>query len=102
MEEEAHQLISLLVNYRSMLGRSCAQPLTKTAHLGLLQRKPETSQEKLDLALDMVNEMLEAIPETGVTDKMNRWLGFLQGIVWCEQLRTINEMRDENRPIFSR
>jgi len=30
-------------------------------------------------------------------DKANRWLGFIQGVLWCEKIYTIDEMRGHNR-----
>ena len=34
---------------------------------------------------------------TKVWEKFNRWLGFMQGILWCNGDFTLNEMRDHNR-----
>jgi hypothetical protein len=34
----------------------------------------------------------------GRWDKLNRWLGFVQGIFWCELVFTIDEMREHNKP----
>lgn len=31
------------------------------------------------------------------TEKAVRWLGFVQGILWCEGLRTIDAIREDNR-----
>ena len=31
-------------------------------------------------------------------DKVNRWLGFIQGVLWCCGVYTINELREHNRP----
>ena len=33
----------------------------------------------------------------GETEKAMRWLGFIQGYLWCENIRSINKMRDDNR-----
>jgi hypothetical protein len=30
-------------------------------------------------------------------EKANRWLGFIQGVLWCEGVYTIDEMREHNR-----
>lgn len=30
-------------------------------------------------------------------DKLNRWLGFVQAIMWISGLRTIRQLRDETR-----
>jgi hypothetical protein len=30
-------------------------------------------------------------------DKKMRWLGFIQGYLWANQMRTISEMREDNR-----
>lgn len=44
--------------------------------------------------------MCDQVPgflEKGDVDKANRWLGFVQGCLWLMGLRTINDMRDDNR-----
>jgi len=44
--------------------------------------------------------MCQEIPKIIAEDKMdkaNRWLGFLQGGLWATNLKTIDEMRDDNR-----
>lgn len=30
-------------------------------------------------------------------EKVHRWLGFIQGILWTQGIFTINEMREQNR-----
>ena len=30
-------------------------------------------------------------------DKINRWLGFIQGVLWSMGKKTINEMREDNK-----
>lgn len=32
--------------------------------------------------------------------KVNRWLGFIQGVLWCNKMRGILEMRDESRHLY--
>ena len=33
----------------------------------------------------------------GRVEKADRWLGFIQGVLWCEGRFSIGEMRDHNR-----
>lgn len=40
--------------------------------------------------------MLENMPPEK-TPKYNRWLGFIQGVLSAYNMRTIDEMRDDNR-----
>jgi hypothetical protein len=35
-------------------------------------------------------------------EKMNRWFGFIQGVLWCEGFFTIDEMREHSRPVGER
>lgn len=44
----------------------------------------------------MLEEMLQW-PESRL-DKAFRWLGFIQGVFFCEKVYTINEMKEHNRP----
>lgn len=34
--------------------------------------------------------------DQGEVDKANRWLGFVQGVLWAFGYKTIDEMRDDN------
>lgn len=43
----------------------------------------------------MLTEMKEYTPDRS-SDKLNRWLGFVQGVFWCEDVYTIDEMRTHN------
>lgn len=43
--------------------------------------------------------MLQQIPiqlENNKIEKAMRWLGFVQGVLWCKNIRSIQEMRDDN------
>lgn len=31
-------------------------------------------------------------------DKAFRWLGFIQGVFWCEKVYTLDEMKGHNKP----
>lgn len=42
--------------------------------------------------------MLLQMPDAaGNPDRFNRWLGFVQGVLWVLGVRTIGQMRDDNR-----
>ena len=80
-------------------------------HEELLANTADHGHRRLDLALTMLNTMLEwfddpcfcnrDLPEdTKHMGKVNRWLGFVQGVLWSEHMRTVNQMREDNRPIF--
>jgi hypothetical protein len=36
----------------------------------------------------------------GEEQKFSRWLGFIQGVFFSHGVFTVDEMRDQNRPIF--
>ncbi len=45
--------------------------------------------------------MLRQIPQfikAGRKEKANRWLGFVQGALWAQDIYTIEEMKEHNRP----
>jgi hypothetical protein len=43
-------------------------------------------------------EQMEKFIAQGSTGKADRWLGFIQGVLWSEGIYTLKEMRDHNRP----
>jgi predicted DCC family thiol-disulfide oxidoreductase YuxK len=50
-----------------------------------------TNLQQLEYALSM----FDRLPDD--TNKMNRWLGFIQGVMWSNNVATIDQMRDINR-----
>lgn len=40
---------------------------------------------------------MERLLEQGKIEKAFRWLGFVQGCLWCTGLYTIDDMREDNR-----
>jgi hypothetical protein len=53
--------------------------------------------EQQEHARWMCQEMLRMIADEGVTEKIHRWLGFVQGVLHCTGVYSINDMRDHNR-----
>ena len=54
-----------------------------------------------DETISHVLWMLCKIPEfieAGREEKANRWLGFVQGVLWAKEIYTIEEMKEHNRP----
>jgi hypothetical protein len=50
----------------------------------------------IEHALTIIPKMKGFIEE-GKTEKMFRWLGFLQGVLYCNDIYTIDEMANHNR-----
>lgn len=48
----------------------------------------------------MIDEIDKMLAQPGVDmEKVMRWVGFLQGALWCNQVCTIDEMRDHCRSV---
>ena len=47
--------------------------------------------------LDHIRWMLNEMSNIEELDKLNRWLGFVQGALWCGGVYTIDEMREHVR-----
>ena len=45
----------------------------------------------------MLDEMQQFVNE-GRMEKCFRWLGFIQGCLWCDGRFTLNELKNHNRP----
>lgn len=41
---------------------------------------------------------VKAFVAEGRIEKAFRWLGFIQGVLWCESVYSIEAMKDHNRP----
>jgi len=42
-------------------------------------------------------EQARSFAKMGKFDKANRWIGFIQGVLWMAGRATIDEMREDNR-----
>lgn len=62
----------------------------------LLAREAWEDNEQVIHAAGMIPKMRKFFTN-GEEDKGFRWLGFLQGILWCNGIYSIEEMRDHNR-----
>ena len=56
-----------------------------------------TRAKALAHCVSMLYEMKRFLRE-GRIDKVNRWLGFIQGVLWFCGIYTLNELKDHNRP----
>ncbi len=45
----------------------------------------------------MLDKIVEFVHE-GRMEKAFRWLGFIQGILWCRNIYTLDELKNHNRP----
>ena len=83
----------LLRNYRKLLARYGANKLAPDSPS--LTGGYYTTVQKLEHMAWMCEEALTFVDEK--FDKAQRWLGFIQGILWATNLKTISKMRDESR-----
>lgn len=58
----------------------------------------EDSTKQLNHIKWMIGQLLES--EDWSDRKINRWLGFIQGVMWCNKLKGILQMRDESRHLY--
>lgn len=63
-------------------------------------KKPDlaASNEHARWMCQEVLKMLEE-PDPKILEKANRWLGFIQAILWCNGEFSIDEMRTHNRSV---
>jgi hypothetical protein len=45
-----------------------------------------------------IDECLDMLEDSANSYKVNRWLGFIQGFMWSNDFKTINQLRNETRP----
>jgi len=85
------QIISVLTLYKNLLAMHGYSPERQ-----LLSGMPSL-WGALKHAAWMVDELLDSI-KAKRWDKVNRWFGFIQGVLWCEGFRDIDTMRRDNMP----
>lgn len=87
----AEQIIKAVERYKDLLARR-GVPSKRQNTAGV---KP-TETERLAHIGWMCESILVQVSE-GSIQKAERWLCFVQGILWGEGLATIDSMRDDNR-----
>ncbi|MBI2097507.1 MAG: hypothetical protein HYT46_01035 [Candidatus Vogelbacteria bacterium] len=66
---------------------------TDYPHDDLLDR----TEVGLDHCHGMLDKMVEFVRE-GRMEKVFRWLGFVQGVLWSNRVYTLTDFRNHNRP----
>ena len=64
----------------------------------LSDRFPDFESETLAHAHYMLDEIINVFIPAGRLEKAFRWLGFVQGVLWCKQLLIVDNLKDQNRP----
>lgn len=95
---DINTLHELLRTYKEDLLNVGATIPHETEYQRMLGVAPLTPAEAKDLGLGMIENLISM--EYDDEGKVCRWLGFLQGLLVMAGVRTINEMREENRRIF--
>jgi hypothetical protein len=95
------QMLRVVDTYREQLEDMGLKPLDPEDYAAFRDEDvfPEPGAEALQYIFGMFPEldrMLREDPE-GSWEKANRWLGFIQGVLWTVGVYPISEMRDHNR-----
>lgn len=91
------ELIQLLTRYDRELSGSGAQPVRIDR-----SAKDHAPGDIRDHLLWMIRESQaslredNAFPTNGTKEKVMRWLGFIQGVLWCKGEYSIDDLRKHN------
>lgn len=85
------QIENLLNKYESLL----KDEYSKAEEINHFEKGPDY-QSICNHALSMIPKMREML-DSGISDKLMRWIGFLQGILWTMAFCSLNELREDNR-----
>lgn len=86
------QILMVVEMYEKRLLQLGVRPREFPHHL-----KPETREEHLSHLLSMCPQMRDFIKEKKKRGKVFRWLGFTQGVLWCEKEYPMTQLRAHNR-----
>lgn len=65
------------------------------------ERTAQTNEHELSHARWMLDKMMQDAGGEGWSDrKVNRWLGFIQGILWTNKVFGIPNMRDQSMNLY--
>lgn len=102
---DKEQVLQVIEQYQSRFSHLTARRLERptSGGLNLPPNKPEAVRHlrymcnRVEEMLVLVDQMDEACEDfTGVLEKVYRWLGFIQGVLWSQGDFSINELREHN------
>ncbi len=96
--DQARQVVQQYRTYLSLVGDE-----PQTANFDLPPTRGEAIRHMLSMC-DQMDQMLDSYgSEAGSEkdwEKVNHWLGFMQGVFWAQGSFTLNELREHNiRPV---
>jgi hypothetical protein len=86
------QIQQAVTKYRALI-----QELFPTMKPQRVSTGDHTKLETLAHVLYMLEQIESFLPHPEHREKMMRWLGFAQGILWSERLYTLEDLKDHNR-----
>ncbi len=91
----APQIREILEQYEKyLIHHYSSQPIPFSHH-----ETDPTADEAHDHVMDMINRQLGWEDACLLTGKSNRWLGFIQGVLWANGEYTIDDLKNQNRPL---
>lgn len=87
------QIRCALDEYQATLERLNASP-EQFPH----ERQGPQPAEGRNHAASMIPRMREMVDDPAQREKLMRWMGFLQGVLWLTGVYTMHQLRDHNRP----
>ncbi len=91
MNEKVLQLLQLYDNLLTSQG----------CHRSRCENTAQSDDQRLFHARWMIDEMQQkAVRENWPRAKVNRWLGFIQGVLWSSNLVGILALRDQSRDLY--
>lgn len=91
---KTEQMTKLLKHYYSLLETKGYEPI-KVEGKDLPIEEIKYNKHMLNHICWMCQEAQQYVTEN--SEKTNRWLGFIQGVIWTSGIFTIDDMRDHNR-----
>ena len=59
-------------------------------------------RNNIEIARGHILYMLKNLPDLGDIGQQNRWIGFVQGWMWCNGIRDIDTLREDITKAMSR
>lgn len=89
------KILEAIQQYETLLQDRGVEP-AKVPHRAV----PQNQEEQLAHVCAMIPQMREFVAE-GRLEKAFRWLGFVQGVLWANQIFILEDLKNHNRPTES-
>jgi hypothetical protein len=97
-----NKLKATITKYKNLFAKSGLKPIRHPDDTLAIDYKQELEHclwmlNEIEDKLDNILYLCDSQEKTQIMEKINRWLGFIQGVFFTQSMATINDLKNDNR-----